>query len=1072
MKKVFYILLVLQIVALVKVQAQGRRISGIVVDSIGDAVISATVTEKGTRNATSTDVSGRFNLVLRGTTNRIIISSINYKTQEVAVTNPDNIRVRLMAANIESSEEVVVVGYARKKAITNTGSVSSISGVALRENPSASVQNTLAGRLPGFFSQQTSGRPGADGATFYIRGQSSYNTGSNTPLIIVDDIEFTYEQFSRIDPNEIETLSVLKDASTTAVYGVRGANGVVIVTTRRGKNGPPQISFRAETGLSQPTILPHYLNAYETAELVVQAQDNDGVAVGSASRIFTQADLDTFAAKPGSPLYNPYTHPDVNWRDVLFKNFSQQYRGNFDISGGTDRVKYFISAGYLFQNGMLKNYGSLMGINNSYYNQRYNYRSNLDIQATKTTSVKIDLYGNISQINTPQVGSPFGYNDLFYDYGSFLTLSPFAYPIYNPDGTLGYSSLQLGSGAKSVALGLTTAYDVNNVVGRLSYLGYTRTFENNMNLVGTVNQKLDFITRGLALKGTISYASNYGDPGSGSTGSTNNTVSMTGGTFPSYIYNPATKTYTPRSINTYRIATLSRGNSNGATYRSVQAQGFITYDRTFQNQHHVYGLVLYNQNSVTRYSSSSAYNFIPNNLLGFTGRVGYDFRQKYLIEFDGARNGSDRFSALHRYGFFPAASAGWNISEESFFRKNVKFINRLKLRGSYGLTGNDKIGNSFTYYYQQTYSSGGSVYFGNPSSNTGSGIVEGTLGNPTVSWEKEKKMDLAVEGALLKNKLSFSVDYFNNNRYDILTDRSGRVDSRWGSVSQVFGQSLPPVNLGKVNNKGIEIELNWADNLGKDFTYAVKGTYSYAKNTIKFADEPTYKYDWMAYTGHANGTQRVYTFIGFYDSASVNDPRVAKPAQTVRAGDLRYADLNGDGVIDGYDMKVQGSTDVPTTTAGIQLSLRYKNFNIGVFFQGASNFSVRAVSEAIRAFSSNLMAVHQQAWTPALGDNAKFPRLTLTQQGISEPLANPSTFWLLPGDYIRLKTAEIGYTLPKKWVSSLRMKEIRVYSNGYDLLTWTKLSKLYELDPEITTNTARTVYPPQRTINFGVNATF
>ncbi len=1053
MKRLLYSLLLLLIVGAVQAQGGAKRVSGIVTDSIGNAVIGATVTEKGMKNATSTDVSGRFTLLLRGTTNRVIITSINYETREVAVSTAGSTTVKMVAAKAENADEVVVVGYGRKKALTNTGSVSSVSGAALRENPSASIQNTLAGRLPGFFSQQTSGQPGADAATFFIRGQSSYNGGSNTPLIIVDDIEFTYEQFARIDPNEIETLSILKDASTTAVYGVRGANGVLVVTTRRGKNGPPQIAFRGETSMQQPTIFPHYLNAYETATLVNQAQINDGLT--QAQRQFTQADLDTFRNHS-----NPFTHPDVNWRDVLFKKFSKQYRGNFDISGGTDRVKYFVSAGYLYQDGMVKDYGSKVGINNNFYNQRYNYRSNLDLKVTSTTDVHLDLYGNISEINRPQVGSPFGYNDLFYDYGSFLTLSPFAYPLYNPDGSLGYSNFQ-----KTNNLGGTTNYDVNNVIGRLTYLGYTRTFENNMNLVGTINQKLDFITKGLSVKGTISYASSYGDPGSNNTGVTNNTVSMSGSDFPSYIYDPATKTYSPRSGNIFRVRRLIRSSVTGTTYRSVQAQGFLTYDRTFSNRHHIYGLVLYNQNSVTRYNSNNTYNFIPNNLLGFTGRIGYDFRQKYLVEFNGARNGSDRFSAAHRYGFFPAGSAGWNISEEPFFKNNVKFINRLKLRGSYGLVGNDKIGNNFTYLYIQTYTtSGGAVYFGNPNANSGNAIYEGQLGNELVSWEKEKKLDLAVEGSLFRSRLSFVADYFNNNRYDILT-------SRGNSVSAVFGQTLPPVNLGKVNNKGIEIELNWADKIGKNLTYSLRGTYSYAKNKIVFQDEPSYKYGYQSYTNQPIGTQRVYTFIGFYDSASVIDPKVARPAQTVRAGDLRYADLNGDGVIDGYDLKVQGNPNVPNTTFGLQLAIRYKNFNIGVFFQGAANFNVSAAAEAIRAFSSNLTAVHQQSWTPALGNNAQFPRLTFTP-GISDPLANPSTFWLIPGDYIRLKTAEIGYSLPKGWVRSLKMKDIRLYSNGYDLITWTKLGKRYELDPEITTGTSRTVYPPQRIINFGVSATF
>ncbi len=1048
MKKIVYLFFVLIGFTSTTAMAQVNKINGVVTDSAGNAIVGASVIEKGVpSNGVNTNASGRFTITLKGASHVLLISYVGYERQEFHTGTNGTVQV-VLKNNIGSLSDVVVVGYGKQKRITTTGAVSTVSGVELRENPSASIQNTMAGKLPGFFSQQTSGRPGADGATFYIRGQSSYNGGSNTPLIIVDDIEFTYEQFARIDPNEIESLSILKDASTTAVYGVRGANGVVIVTTRRGKIGAPQISFRGETSIQQPTVLPHYLDAYETAKLFMQAQKNDGVS--AAQLYFKQADLDTFQNH-----LNPYTHPDVNWRDVLFKNFSQQYRGNFDISGGTEKVKYFISAGYLYQNGMLKNYGSKVGINNSFYNQRYNYRSNLDMKATATTDLRLDLYGNISQINQPQVGSPFGYNDLFYDYGSFLTLSPFAYPLYNPDGSLGYSYWQRNNFIGG------TSYDANNVIGRLTYLGYTRTFENNMNLVGTVNQKLDFITRGLSVKGTLSYASSYGDPGVNA-----NTVSMSGADFPSFIYDPTlANPYVPRSASVFRVRRLIRSSSNGATYRSVQAQAFINYDRTFNNRHHVYGLALYNKNSVTRYSSNSAYNFIPNNLLGYTVRLGYDYKQKYLFELNAARNGSDRFSKEHRYGFFPAVSAGWNISEENFIKNHVPFINRLKLRGSYGLVGNDKIGSSFSYLYTQLYSqSGGAVYFGDPNANSSSAVYEGTLGNDKVSWEKEKKLDVAIEAAVLRSRLSFVVDYFDNNRYDILTSRAA-------SVSAVFGQGLPAVNLGKVNNKGVEVQLTWSDKIGKNFSYSVKGSYSYAKNTIIFQDEPSYKYDYQSYTGHSIGTQRVYKWIGFYDSASIADPKVAKPSGTVRPGDLRYADLNGDGVIDGYDQKVQGFPNVPNTTAGLQISISYKNFSFGLFFQGSSNFNVSAAAEAIRAFSSNLLPVHQQSWTPALGDNAKYPLLTFTP-GTSDPAANPSTFWLIPGDYIRLKTAEVGYTLPSKWVKNLRMKNIRVYSNGYNLITWTKLSKLYELDPEVTTGTSRTVYPPQRIINFGITATF
>ncbi|MES2777226.1 MAG: TonB-dependent receptor [Bacteroidota bacterium] len=1042
MKKIFIYLILFQAVMISLVQAQSRQVTGKVTDSTGAAISGASIVEKGnTKNGTASDNAGNFTITLKGQNSRIIIGAIGFLATEVNAQN-GAVTVTLLPDEAKSMDDVVVVGYGRQKKITSTGAISTISGKEIRDNPAASMQNTLAGRLPGFFSQQTSGRPGADGAAFYIRGVSSYN-GNNQPLIIVDDIEFSYDQFARLDPNEVESLSILKDASTTAIYGVRGANGVVVVTTRRGKIGAPQIAFRGEASISQPTKIQKFLNSYETALLYNTAQINDNATsptpIPNFKPYFTDADLAAYRDHT-----DPYGHPDNDWKSILFNKFSKQYRGNFDISGGTERVKYFISAGYLNQGGILKNYSKGTDLNSNYYHNRYNYRSNLDIKVTKTTDVRLDLYGNIGEVNTPNVGSPFGYNDVFYEYSSFLSLAPFAYSVYNPNGSYGYSAWQ-----RSSPIG-GSSYNSNNIVGRLTLYGYNRNFENNMNLVGNVSQKLDFITKGLSLKGTISYASSY-----------QYSRGMTRDQFPSFIYNPTASTYEPRDATIFRVRRLFIGYGAGSTIRNVTAQGMLNYDRTFGNRHHFYALLLYSQSSVTQFSSNAAYNFVPNNFLGFTGRVGYDYKQKYLIEFDGARNGSDRFAADRRYGVFPAASIGWNIAEEDFFKKSIKAVNRLKLRGSYGLVGNDKIGSAFSYYYQQTYAGSGNTYFGQ-TSNTQSGIIEGTLGNPLVSWEKEKKLDIGIDVGLFNNKLGITVDYFNNKRYDILTTR--------GTVSNIFGQTLPPVNLGKVNNKGYEAEVTYGNTIGKDFGYNIKATYSYAKNVIEFQDEATYQYAYQAYTGNSIGMQRVYTWIGFYKDSS-DIAKSAKPAGIIRPGDLKYQDLNGDGVINGYDQKVQGFPNVPNTTAGLQLSVRYKGFSLGVFFQGSKNFNVRGVAEAIRAFSSNLTAVHQQAWTPALGDNARFPRLTFSP-GASDPASMPSTFWFIKGDFIRLKTAEIGFSLPKKWVGSLKMKDIRIYSNGYNLFTWTKLDKLYDFDPEITTNVDRVNYPPQRMFNFGLSATF
>lgn len=1007
------------------------QVTGVVKDKDGIAIGIAVIEKGMPTNGVITDAEGQFKLTLKGASNILVLKGVGYVTKEVAVTGG------VMQLTIEQDSkglgEVVVLGYGRQRKVTVTGAASTITGEEIRQNPSASLQNSLTGKLPGFYSQQRSGRPGADGADFFIRGVSSYN-GVNSPLIIVDDIEFTYEQFARLDPNEVESLTILKDASTTAIYGIKGANGVVVVTTVRGKDGPPKISLRTEGSLMQPTRIPEYLGAYETAKLYNQARVNDGLA-----ERFTAEDLELF--QNGK---DPYGHPDIDWKEVLFKDFSKQLRSNLDVSGGTEKVKYFLSLGYLFQDGMLKHYSREEPVDNDYFHKRYNYRSNLDIAVTKTLTARFDLFGNVGQINTPSVGSPFSYNDLFYDYASFRTLSPFAYNIYNPDGSFGYSKWQLEQGS---------SYNVNNVVGRMSLYGYQRNFENNMNLVGSAEQKLDFITKGLSLKGTLSYASQH---------TTSRNVSRD--QFASFIYDPANESYTPRDANVFRTRRFFVTYGAGNTIRRLNMQVMLNYDRTFGEAHHVYGLLLFNQNTVLQSNSNADYNYVPSNFRGFTGRLGYDYKDRYLFQFNAGYNGSDLFVASKRYGFFPAVSAGWNISEEPFFDGAKNTVNRLKVRGSYGLVGNDRIGN-FNYYYRQSYATGsgagGAASFGY-SHNSFNGVTEGTLPNFEISWEKERKTDIGLELELFKGKIAFNADYFNNNRYDIITNRGG--------ISAIFGQSLPPTNFGKVNNKGYELELIGRGKITKDLSFNVRGIYSFAKNKILEMDEPAPLYPWMRQTGHSIGQIATYQWTGFYQSkedvaASPTTPVAARP------GDLKYADLNNDGVINENDRAYTEYPNLPNTTYGISLGGSFKGLSFNVLFQGSANFNVRSVSEAIQAFSSNLQDIHRYSWTPELGDNARYPLLTI-DPGVNAPNNYQSTFWFIRGDFIRLKNAEISYDLPSAWMKKLTLSNARIYANGANLITWSRVDKRYEFDPEITSAIDRTVYPPQRMYNLGISVTF
>jgi TonB-linked SusC/RagA family outer membrane protein len=1032
MKYYLFFLILISTFFVLPVLAQNRIVQGVVKNDSG-AIAGATVMEKGlSQNVAIANDYGRFKITLKGKSNILIFQAIGHVEQEVNVATNKTVEVTLHKSRQEL-EEVVVVGYGRQKKVTVTGATSAISGAEIRQNPSASLQNSLSGKLPGFFSQQRSGQPGADAADFYIRGVSTLAGGSSTPLILVDDIEFTYDQVSRLDPNEIESITILKDASTTAVFGIKGANGVMLITTRRGSIGKPQISLRSEAGMSQPTQMPTYLNAYESAKLFNQAKINDGL-----SAYFSDADLELYKNHQ-----DPYGHPDNNWKKILFKDYSFQSRNNLDVSGGTEKVKYFISLGYLWQNGMLKNFGKSNDVNSDYYYKRYNYRSNLDIKVTKTTDLRVDLYGNVGETNSPYFNTANGITGssaVFWEYSSFLTLSPFAYPIYNPNGSYGYSNRQEGR------------YNVGNIIARLNYGGYIRNFENNMNLVGTLNQKLDFLTKGLSVKGTVSYASSY---------NYNRDLNRQTDAYPQWIYNTATGVYTPKDASVYRVRRFFLMYNAGNTIRVVNLQGMLNYDRNF-GKHHAYGLILANQNSKTTYQDGSLVtNYVPTNFRGFAFRTGYDYQQKYLLEFNAGYNGSDKFSGAKRYGLFPAVSGGWNMAEENFFKKNIKFISKFKIRASYGLVGSDQLPNGMKYAYQQTYSSGTGPSYGY-ADNTQQYVAEGTLANTQVTWEKEKKLDIGADMELMNKHVTATVDYFNDNRYDILTTR--------GTVSAIFGQTLPPVNLGKVNNRGMEAEVVYRDNIGKDFTFYIRANYSLAVNKIMFQDEPQAKYPWQQATGKSVGMIQEYRCIGFYkDQNDVNkSPHFASGN---RPGDLKYADLNGDGIIDGYDMEYAGYPNLPNTNAGMGLGATYKNFSFSVLFQGAFNFNVRGVAEAIQAFGSNLLPVHQQAWTPALGDNARYPLLTLIA-GTNESRAYPSSFWNISGNYIRLRNAEIGYTISSSFMKKLRISSGRVYLNGNNLLSWSKIQNLYQFDPEINTGTDRSNYPPQRIFNLGLTVTF
>lgn len=1047
MRKIILLFKVLMILmAPVTLYAQNRVVTGVVRD-IGGVLPGASVIEKGLpSNGTLTDMNGAFKLTLRGTSNTIIVKYVGYVQQEVqAGSKPLNIS---LAPTSQGLDEVVVVGFGKKDRITNTGSVSAISASEIRTVPTANVQNSLQGRLPGFFSQQASGQPGRDASDFFIRGKSSLNPSGNQPLIIVDDIEYTYAQLQQINVNEIETISILKDASTTAIYGIKGANGVLVVTTRRGKSGSPKFNFRLESGLQSPTRKPKFLDSYNSAVLINEAYRNDGL-----TEPFSQTDLDLF--QNGK---DPYGHPDVDWYNKIFKNNTYQVNTNLDISGGTDKLKYFISGGGLVQNGLVRDFDDPRAlVNTNYMFKRYNFRSNLDLKANKTLDLRLDITTRFSDLNEPRAQNAVGG---IYD---FKTQTPFSSSFLNPNGSYTYAGL----------FPQFTISQLPTLNARLATQGYNHVRGTDFNVLLNATQRLDALTKGLSLTARIAYAS-----------TDENSKQVLNFTIPTYRYNALNDSYAVnlRSdvsgyvYDPYFLTGGTRNNNN-----NVNLQVFATYDKTF-GDHHVSSLLLFNQTSKTYYINlndiywDGSRTGVPEKFRGTSFKIGYDFKSRYLIDFNGAYNGTDRFAANKRFGFFPAVSVGYRISEEEFFKKLFPTFSLFKVRASYGLVGSDVTpGNR--YIYAQTYNQTGAYSFGE-SHQSYNAIFEGALANPEVVWEKAKKLDIGLDLNLLRDKVSATLDYFHDIRYDQLFEPN--------NIPLLIGVSLPRANLARTQNQGFDGQVTYRDNIGK-VQFNTSFVFSIAKNKVLFQSEAQ-PYANLRRTGQPIDQPFGYESLGFYTQQDISllqqywsnptayeRPPVAVPVYAlspnqVQAGDLKYSDLNGDGIIDIFDQKAIGKPNLANTVLGLTLGANYKGFSVNILFQGSFNYSFAVIGSGIEPFVSQFQPIHQERWTPATAATAVFPRLTTNPGLVNSPGSYLSDFWLINARYIRLKTIDFGYQLPTDKLP-FNLNNARIYFSAYNLFTWTNFRK-YQQDPEVATNSAGDAYINSRVVNLGLQLGF
>lgn len=1008
--------------------AQTKVVSGIVKDIAGP-VAGATITEKGlSSNTVVANDLGKFSITLRGNSRVLVVTAVNHQNTEVQVKGAGNETALdiVMQLSNSSMNEVVVVGYGKKKRITNTGSVSAVTGAEIRTVPTSNVQNALQGKLPGFFAQQRSGQPGKDASDYYIRGVSSLNDAGNRPLIIVDDIEYTYEQLSQINVNEIESISILKDASTTAVYGIKGANGVLVVTTRRGETGRPKFNLRGEVGAQAPVRTPKFLDSYHTAVLVNEAYKNDGLQVP-----FTKQDLDLFQSGA-----DPYGHPYVNWYDAIMKPYSLQANTNLDISGGSQGVKYFISGGAFTQNGSVRNFSTNTdGVNSNYFYKRYNIRSNLDIQATRNLSLRLDMTSRFGDINQPYSSNVIG---SLYD---FSVIHPYSTPFLNPDGSFAY------------------AYDTKSqrptINAMLQSNGYSRQRRTDYNMLFGFTEKLDDITQGLSLLGRIGYA-----------GVEQNTLNLFREGFPpSYHYDPIDGSYhlnTGVSTGGYTFRGYRTVGNTDLKDQRLNTQIYLNYDRTF-SVHHISSLLLWNQTGYRADKIGFSEGAVPQKSKGYSFKLGYDYQQKYLFDFNAAYNGSDRFKAEKRYGFFPAIGVGWNMAQENFLKNTLSFLKLAKLRGSYGIVGSD-VAPGDQYLYNQVYIQPNVGYSFGQNNQGGATIYEGALGNNNVSWEKAKKFDAGLDLNSANDHFALTVDYFHEKRYDQLVTRQ--------DIPEMLGIGISPSNVAVVINRGFDGLFSYRNEIGK-LQYSIGVVFSYAKNKVLYQAEAQPRYPWLARTGQPINQPFGYTFIGFYTENDVNDPKVAKPVSgiPIQAGDLKYKDVNGDGVIDESDIRPIGKPNLPSTNIGLPLKFTYKNLDLNILFQGAFGYSLALTGNAIEPFKSQFQPIHEQRWTPETAASAQFPRLTTNPTTINSPGSYLSDFWLINAHYVRLKTVDIGYQVPSRLLP-FHINNGRFYLSAYNLLTWSNISRKYQQDPEVASNSAGDAYLNQRVVNMGLQIGF
>ncbi|GKG72565.1 SusC/RagA family TonB-linked outer membrane protein [Parabacteroides sp. AM58-2XD] len=1010
-------ILILPLAEKKEVSTPDKQIKGNVTDKNGEPIIGANITVKGTSRGTITDIDGNFTLEIPANA-QIQISYIGYLTQDIAVGNKTSLAIQLVE-DTQNLEEVVVVGYGTKKKINLTGAVAAIDGKALVQTPVANLSNAVAGRMPGVLAVNSSGEP-SSGSTLSIRGNSTLN--NNDPLIVVDGVP--RDNFNAFDPNEIESITVLKDGAAAAIYGARANNGVFLVTTKRGKKEKLSLTYNGTISSQSPTMYPELMNAYEYATNTNIALDNMGYDRNNpahASRYYTEKDIEKY--KTGQA--------GGDWYDASFKDFSLMQNHNITINGGTEIVKYFLSMGVLDQDGMYDNINY----------KAYKFRSNVDADISKILRVGVSLDGRYEVTNSPSVGS----TALFQHATAVLpTLTPY-YPSGNPINTGG-----------------------EHVVEEVKHSGYNQQKYNTFQGTLSASLKLDAITKGLSANANVSFGKYYNFGKTFSTPYTMYSEDENGNIIGS-------KTAGGEGGKT----TLSE--SFNQTYSTFLNIG-LNYQRTI-DKHDFSGLLVYEQNQSLGDSFSGTKRDFPINSKdemfvsgslnqsmtgsssindarkGIIGRLGYIFDTKYLFEASFRADASYIFPKNKRWGFFPAVSAGWRISEENFFKESssLDFISNLKLRASFAQVGNDKVS---AYQWQDSYvlSSVDGPFYNNTAQSL---IYYNVFPNSNITWETANNYNIGVDADFWQGKLGIELDYFIKDTRDILW-------SRVRSVPGTFGRSLPNENYASMINKGFEITLTHNNRVNK-VNYNLRFTASYAKDRVTKIDDPANAMDYEKQIDRPLGFIYGYKSLGLFQSKEEAADWMGGQQFGVNsmAGDIKYADIDNNGIIDSRDQTVLSDNgNMPRLMLGLSGDATWNNFDFSFLLQGAAARNIMLSSRARVTFLSggNSYAYLADAWSPENTD-AEYPQMWVGSRTIND---RNSDFWLKNAAYLRLKTITLGYTFPKFSIRNWDINNLRVYVSGQNLLTW---SPLKGFDPEAGSGTGA-YYPQQKLFSIGLNVNF